>query len=734
MNKKYDVGVVGCWYWGNYGSLLNGYATYSILSSFGLNVLNIVTPNNGFEPHAKKFFDIAYPPSSISDVLNFDRIKEYNKMCDVFVTGSDQIWNNASTLPYNEFFRLGFTDDDKKRISFATSFGSSTSAPTEELKNIYSRLLQRYNAISVREDIGVDICREQYGVRATQIMEPVLDVDVQVWEKLAAYSEMKDEPENYLFAYILDPTPEKTKAIKYYAEKQNLKIVCAVDGFSSRYETNKAKLNLPNVLPNITCYDLLKYFKNSSFVISDSFHGTVFSMVFNKTFISITNKQRGISRFQTILGKTGLLNRLVDERAIPLDNKYVEGIDYTPVNRIISWERDRAVRWLRTQVFADRVQTAAIDNNVNERLDMTMCVGCGSCVSSCPTEAISLKVDDFGFYRASVNKDKCIDCGLCTKKCPAIELPYNLNAKTPISYAFVHKDVNILMNSASGGAFMALAKEAIRRGGAVVGAVWQNDLTVAHQIIENEENLQKFQKSKYLQSKLNDIYKKIKLKLDQNQFVLFSGCPCQVAGLKKYLGKHYPKLVTIDLLCAGCPSAHFFNKYIDSISKPYHVSAYEFRTKQKTDKIWDAYTFKVSYKHGVSKILRTSRENAFHQLFMVGSHCRKCKYQGTTRIGDLTIGDCWGIQNYDNSISPAYGVSAILVNNEKGFDYLNSIPESDVFVLKREQLDQIKKYNVCAFQENRNWPENKKRDIFFREINEYGFSRAFEDAIKADVK
>lgn len=731
MNNKYDVGVVGCWYWGNYGSLLNGYATYSILSSFGLKVLNIVTPNNGFEPHAKKFFDVAYPKSAISDVLNFDRIKEFNQMCDVFVTGSDQIWNNASTLPYNEFFRLGFTDDTKKRISFATSFGSSTSAPTEELRNIYSKLLQRYNAISVREDIGVDICREQYGVRATQIMEPVLDVDVQVWEKLASYSEMKDEPENYLFAYILDPTPEKTKAIKYYAEKQNLKIVCAVDGFSSRYETNKAKLNLPNVLPNITCCDLLKYFKNSSFVISDSFHGTVFSMVFNKTFISITNKQRGISRFQTILGKTGLLNKLVDEKAIPLDVKYVEKIDYTPVNKIISEERDRAVHWLRTQVFADSTQTAAIENNVNERLNMAMCVGCGSCVSSCPTEAISLKADDFGFYRASVNKEKCIDCGLCTKKCPAIELPYNLNAKTPMSYAFVHKNHRILMNSTSGGAFMALAKEAIRRGGAVVGAVWQNDLTVAHQIIENEEDLLKFQKSKYLQSKLNDIYKKIKLKLDQNQFVLFSGCPCQVAGLKKYLGKSYANLLMIDLFCAGCPSSQLFKEYVKSKFGDNTVLAYQFREKRETDKIWDSYTYCVEFKDGRKECARTVNNDYYNQmLLLVGSQCRKCRYQGTTRIGDLTIGDCWGIQNYDCTINPAYGVSAILVNNEKGFEFLNAIPKEDISVLKREPLDQIKKYNVCAFQEGRNWPPNRKRDIFFNSINEKGFIKALNDAIE----
>ena len=256
MNGKYDIGVVGCWYWGNYGSLLNGYATYSILSGLGLHVLNIVTPNNGFEPHAKKFFKAAYPADAISDVLSFDRLHEYNEICGAFLTGSDQIWNNASTLPYNKFFRLSFAEQGKKKISFATSFGNSVAPPNEETEKIYSDLLQKYSYISVREDVGVEICKRYYGVRATQLMEPVLDVDLGVWKKLAEKSDYAEEKGPYLLAYILDPTAEKAKAIQYYAQKLGIKFINVLDGFSGRYAANKSKLNLPNTLPNITCCDL----------------------------------------------------------------------------------------------------------------------------------------------------------------------------------------------------------------------------------------------------------------------------------------------------------------------------------------------------------------------------------------------------------------------------------------------------------------------------------------------
>lgn len=106
--SNYDIGVVGCWYWGNYGSLLNGYATYSLLRSFNMNVLNIVTPYNGFEPHAKKFFDVAYPKNAISEVLPFERVKEFNDKCDMFLTGSDQIWNEFKQNAVCKIFPFGF--------------------------------------------------------------------------------------------------------------------------------------------------------------------------------------------------------------------------------------------------------------------------------------------------------------------------------------------------------------------------------------------------------------------------------------------------------------------------------------------------------------------------------------------------------------------------------------------------------------------------------------------------
>lgn len=731
MNGKYDIGVVGCWYWGNYGSLLNGYATYSILSGLGLHVLNIVTPNNGFEPHAKKFFKAAYPADAISDVLSFDRLHEYNEICGAFLTGSDQIWNNASTLPYNKFFRLSFAEQGKKKISFATSFGNSVAPPNEETEKIYSDLLQKYSYISVREDVGVEICKRYYGVRATQLMEPVLDVDLGVWKKLAEKSDYAEEKGPYLLAYILDPTAEKAKAIQYYAQKLGIKFINVLDGFSGRYAANKSKLNLPNTLPNITCCDLLKYIEGASFIISDSFHGTAFAIAYNKPFISITNKQRGISRFQTLLGKLGLMGRLVDDKNIPKDEKFLFHIDYTHVNEVLQKEKERAVAWLKNAVEDAEPAGVVLPKNIVDRLDANLCMGCGSCVSSCPMGALSLKLDAYGYYRSVIDHAKCVDCGICMQKCAAWSLPHNLNAKNPLSYAFVCSDHTMLMNSASGGAFPVFAKEAVRRGGVVFGAAWTDSFIVRHICIETEEDIVKLQKSKYLQSYLGDVFKQVKQFLEQGRFVMFTGCPCQVAGLKKFLGKNYANLLLVDLFCAGCPSQLLFEKYIESKFEKGKVAAYQFREKTEADKIWDAYTYSVTDKDGNKQIARTQEKDYYNQLLLLaGSHCRKCNYEGTTRYGDLSIGDCWGVQNYDGNIDASHGVSAVLVNNEKGEDFLHSIPKQDIAVLKKEPIEQIKKYNVCAFQETRNWPVNIKRDRFYDKIMTSTFAEAMDDALK----
>lgn len=740
MKEHYDIGVVGCWYWGNYGSLLNGYATFQLLKNFGLSPLNIVTPHNEFEPHAKKFMDAVYTEDEMSPVLPFEKVSEYNKVCDIFLSGSDQIWNYYSyNVRFRKYFFLDFADDDKKKISFSTSFGSYENKESEDLRAEFEYLLKRYSSVSVREEAGVEICKERYNVDAVQVMEPVFDIDTKYYYDIASMSEY-NETEPYMLTYILDPTPQKREAIQWYSEKLGIKAINILDGFSQGYEDNKNLLNLPNTLPNIWCADFLKYFINADFVITDSFHGTAFSVIFNKPFIALGNIDRGMSRFEALLSKINLLDRFVpDAKNIPLEEHLLNPVDFEYANSVIEKERERTVKWLENALFNNNViphPKNPKNLTVQFAIPQSYCMGCAACVSACPTQALELKPDEYGYYRSIINEEKCINCGICKKVCPVVKVPENNNTAEPVCYAYVNSDQETLMKCSSGGAFPAIAEVTLRKNGVVCAAAFNEEFYVEHQFAENKQELEKLYKSKYMQSYMGDTPKKIKEYLDNGRFVLFVGCPCQVAGLKKYLKKDYENLILVDLLCANAPSSKFFQMYLEEKFDKSQIKAYSFRYKINSP-AWGHKSVNIAMKNGESVTLHGAADDAyqtgFHNLTMSPTHCRNCKFQGLPRLGDITIGDFWGIEKIDPEIDNSNGVSQILINNPKGEEFIRSIPAIDTKIMKQEPLDEAKKYNNLAYQQRRTWPNNPVREKFYENILKMPFSEAIKSTQLIDM-
>lgn len=742
----YDVGIVGCWYWGNYGSLLNGYATFSLIKGMGLRPLNIVTPYNGFEPHAKKFFEAVYDSEDISECLPFERVNEFNNMCETFVTGSDQIWHNHPNRNekerlYDYFFHLDFVKDDKKKISFSTSYGNLIPEKDEYYTKI-RRLLERYDAISLREENGVDYLKKYYGINATQIIEPVMIVQRKLWENLIEKSDLALE-DDYIFSYILDPTEKKRQLIKDFSTKMNSKSINALDGFSAHYNYNKEKLNLENTLPNIWAADFLKCFAKAKFVITDSFHGMCFAMIFNKPFIAIANDGRGIDRFKSILDMCMLRDRLIDINNIEKlsFDTLTQNINYDHVNDIIEKKANEGRVWLENKLktpkseIINKVGRAKV--SVNNLLSIEKCVGCGACFSVCPANAIKLSGDEYGIYRSYVDEDNCIKCGKCVAVCPALEQPKNLNSDNPTSYAFIHNDCSLLKESSSGGAFSALAQIILENKGVVVGASWRDDFRVEHIAIDNIDDLYKLRKSKYFQSYMGKTYKFVKDYLEDGRRVLFTGTPCQMVGLKKYLGRYYSNLILVDLLCANCPSAEIFNKYICEKDHSSNIKQYNFRHKKETNEVWDAKSVLLEMKNG-EKIVKDIDNDMYLKVYhtcslALSSQCMDCKYQGNKRYGDITIGDCWGVDRFDSTLNHKYGVSAIIVNNEKGQDLVDAIDKANIGTLKIISLADVKKYNVLAFLDKRGWKSSLRRNKFMNDIKENAFSVAVQNALSLKI-
>ena len=735
MKKHYDVCIAGFWYGSNYGSLLNGYAMYRVLKDYGKEVLMLHKPGAAatdpevISGHNARFIHKYYDPEDISPLLPYNRLHELNEICDCFCAGSDQIWNY--NLSFHENMYLPFVRDDRKLISFSTSFGHKQDRVPLQAKERIKKQFERYSAISVREQFDVDILRQNYGIRTALLFEPVFCLDMKYYQDLARNAKF-DETDPYLLTYILDPTPEKRDAIQYYAEKSGLKVINILDGVQKVWERNKQILGLPNVLESVESEDFLKAFMNASYVITDSFHGSAFSIIFNKPFLAIGNYGRGYERFIDLLGRLKLMDRLISNpKVIPHDPRFLEPVDFTETNRIIEEEAARTVAWVKNALDTpkEKMPSIKLPKTVTTVLPSHLCTGCGACVSACPVDALRLIPDEDGYYRSCVDYDKCINCGKCVKVCPALKLPEKTNRKQPKCYEFVAADSQVLQNSSSGGIFPLLAQEAFRRKGSVVGAAWQEDFSVAHIMIDSEQDLPKLQKSKYLQSYMGSTFREVKVKLDEGSFVLFSGCPCQVAGLKSYLGKEYTNLLAVDILCSHSPSASFFKKYIQD-AFPLGIKAYEFRHKNQNFG-WDCVTVKVEKADGENCVRHGEKDDDYQRVFhnhtMCAYHCEQCKYQNAPRFGDITIGDFWGISRKDPSIDAQKGVSLVLCNNQKGDQFLGAIPKSSIALLKEVPLSWVGGNGYITGGRNFASPS---RDEFYKAIKTMPFSRAVNFALK----
>lgn len=260
-----------------------------------------------------------------------------------------------------------------------------------------------------------------------------------------------------------------------------------------------------------------------------------------------------------------------------------------------------------------------------------------------------MKPDADGFLYPEIDPNKCVECGVCKRVCKYKTSDLNAVEST---YAVTNRDEKQIMKAASGGLFSAAASAILSDGGCVFVATLTFDSghpDTHHIMVENKEELWKLQGSKYVQSRIGRTYQQAKECLQNGRTVLFSGTPCQIAGLKSYLGKVYENLYTMDLICHGVPSAEFFDGYIQELNKKYRGKVTEYKFRDKT-KGWGMNTaFEIVRGDKKTTIFKTAKVQSYLSLFydykIFRENCYSCPYAGSSRVGDMTIGDYWGIEN-----------------------------------------------------------------------------------------
>jgi len=342
------------------------------------------------------------------------------------------------------------------------------------------------------------------------------------------------------------------------------------------------------------------------------------------------------------------------------------------------------------------------------------CVGCRSCEQSCPLKCISMKENTEGFLYPNIQYSECVQCGVCLKKCP-VSKPYQNERELLKTYAFKEKDSERLFDSASGGASDVAVGAILERGGMAYGAAYDDELTVKHIEVIDENGRRKLQSSKYVQSDLNDCYTRVKKQLEIGGLVLFTGTPCQIAGLYAYLGKEYENLYTIDLVCHGVPSPKFFKKYLEWQDKQVggRVIYYNFRSKEKRG--WGTqYLIKIKTKTKAKT--KTLSLDKYGKHFMAGDcyreSCYQCRYASIHHPADITIGDFWGVEQCHPEFVSSLGVSIILINSKKGELLLKMMKDY-------AEIMEISIDDVLIKQSNLRHPTPrvKARDEIYREID-----------------
>lgn len=349
--------------------------------------------------------------------------------------------------------------------------------------------------------------------------------------------------------------------------------------------------------------------------------------------------------------------------------------------------------------------------------DKRDCCGCAACVQRCPRQCITLKEDHEGFFYPSVNPEECVGCGLCEEVCPLIGEVEKRKSEEVLAVKNLDEDEREA--SSSGGVFMALARKILDRGGVVFGAVFDEKWEVRHTYAETLEGVRPMMGSKYVQSRMENSYCEAERFLKDGREVLFSGCPCQIAGLHKFLRQDYPNLISVDVLCHGVPSPKVWREYLDesfNLSRPV-ITGIDFRDKRMSG--WKDYCLVIRGTFGTEmnkdRILLSDRyyENTFLRGFLsdicIRPSCYTCRCKNGVSHSDLTLGDYWGIDILMPDFDDDKGVGLVLINTDKGkmvFDGLDMEVRPTV-------LEDAVHFNGGFKEEVRPHPE---RSRFFRMV------------------
>ena len=689
MGKQ--VGLMTWYQYENYGSVLQATALYYTVQKLGFQPKMIqyvprgnreVVPSNIISYYIMKVINklrnypnIIYTSTEKSKLFSefskkiftettcvktFPELAGLNDVFDVFICGSDQIW---SPLCFDENYFFPFVEVERKLISYAPSLGIS------KIENLYiekkmKKLATRFAYLSCREEQGVQILRSLTGKKVEHVLDPTLLLNKEEWEILTGQDKNKKSiKEAYILCYFLGNPHTYDSFVQQLSEKLQLPFYVIPQYTWQKKEKHAVSFEIG---PS----EFLELLKNASFVCTDSFHGTIFSLNFNIPFYALrrfkaNEPKNQNSRLESVLKKTSMYNRLVDYKN-DIDEKEILNIDFTEANEVLENEKKHSLNYLR-----NALNHAVLDNSANTRnidfFEITkLCCGCGACAAICPTKAVQISTDSNGFEHYSINHSLCIQCKACKSVCPFCDINAPALHFSKGMYSYQSNDICATMQSSSGGIGFDLAKIALQQGYEVCGCIYDTKQQRAkHIIINQDKKLTLLQGSKYIQSisstAIKDLLSKCNEKDDYE--ALFFGTPCEAAGVDKLFRKKglRDKIIIVDLICHGVPTNLLWKKYLKDICQTYGLGNSPQVMFRGNHGKWVPLNMTIRHVSGAKVYEKNERQDDFYAFFRRSlcymESCYECPYRERS-AADIRIGDYWG----PKFSSQVHGVSMVIAN------------------------------------------------------------------------